>query len=535
MDETTRPTEPPTSAFTWEAARAKLVEARERALKLGGPETIARQRAGGRWTIRERIDHITDPRSFLEVGTVAVHERFDPDGNRLPHTASGYVMGLGQVNGRDVAVGGEDFTVEGGVLEIHHDRLKGGMAGFVEDLAHEYRIPLVMLMEGVGGGVGWEAHAGSPPLVSGINIDPAYKLMGEVPVMAAAMGACAGVTGARLVVSHFSVMTKAACIFAGGPPLVERALGHRIDKFELGGAEVHAVISGVVDNIAEDDADAIRQIKTVLSYLPQNVWEMPPYVPSDDPPGRQDEVLLEIMPEDPKAAYDVRDIIEVIADRGSFFEIGGHRAPAFVCGFARFGGYPVGILANNPMHLGGALDGPGSEKKTRFIEFCDTFHMPMIYFVDIPGFMIGLDAERDGTLRKGMRALQALLEANVPMVTVYLHKCYGMAGLATGNASRLNLRLAWPTAEFGGIPIEGGVFSAHRHQIQASDDPSALIAEVEARMRLASSPWKTAEAFGVEEMIDPTETRGMIVKFLKAAQGVIKHNLGPNPRYGARL
>ena len=432
MDSTTQPTEPPTSAFTWEAARAKLVEARERALKLGGPETIARQRAAGRWTIRERIDHITDPGSFLEVGTVAVHDRFDPDGNRLPPTASGYVMGLGQVNGRDVAVGGEDFTVEGGVLEIHHDRLKGGMAGFIEDLAHEYRIPLVMLMEGVGGGVGWEAHAGSPPLVSGISIDPTYKLMGEVPVMAAAMGACAGVTGARLVVSHFSVMTKAACIFAGGPPLVERALGHRINKFELGGAEVHAVISGVVDNIAEDDADAISQIKTVLSYLPQNVWEMPPYVPTDDPPDRQDEVLLEIMPEDPKAAYDVRDIIEVIADRGSFFEIGGHRAPAFVCGFARFGGYPVGILANNPMHLGGALDGPGSEKKTRFIEFCDTFHIPMVYFVDIPGFMIGLDAERDGTLRKGMRALQALLEANVPMVTVYLHKCYGMAGHAHG-------------------------------------------------------------------------------------------------------
>ena len=155
-------------------------------------------------------------------------------------------------------------------------------------------------MEGVGGGVGWEAHQGHAPLVSGIKIDTTYKLMGEVPVMAAAMGACAGVTGARVAVSHFSVMTKAACIFAGGPPLVERALGHRIDKFVLGGVEVHAIISGVVDNIAEDDADAIRQIKTVLSYLPQNVWEMPPYVPTDDPPERQDEVLLEIMPEDQK-------------------------------------------------------------------------------------------------------------------------------------------------------------------------------------------------------------------------------------------
>ena len=180
------------AGFTWEAARTKLVEARERALQLGGPDSVARQRAAGRWTIRERIDYITDPRSFLEVGTVAVHERFDPDGNRLPDTASGYVMGLGQIDGRDVAVGGEDFTVEGGVIDTQHDRLKGGMAGFIEELAHEYRIPLVMLMEGVGGGVGWEAHQGHAPLVSGHKIDVSYKLMGEVPVMAAAMGACAG-------------------------------------------------------------------------------------------------------------------------------------------------------------------------------------------------------------------------------------------------------------------------------------------------------------------------------------------------------
>ena len=521
--------------FTWEAARAKLVEARERALRLGGPETVARQRAGGRWTIRERIDHITDPNSFLEVGTVAVHKRFDADGNPLPDTASGYVMGLGQIDGRDVAVGGEDYTVEGGVLEVHADRLKGGMGGFLEELAHEYRIPLVMLMEGVGGGVGWEAHQDYAPLVSGHDFAICYKLMGETPVLVAAMGACAGVTGARVVASHFSVMTKAACIFAGGPPLVERALGHRIDKFELGGAEVHAVASGVVDNIAEDDADAIRQLKTVLSYLPQNVWEMPPYVPTDDPPDRQDDVLLSIMPEDHKAAFDVRDVIEVITDRGSFFEIGAHRAPAFVCGFARMGGYPVGILANNSMHLGGALDAPGSEKKTRFIDFCDTFHIPMIYFVDVPGFMIGPAAEREGTLRKGMRALQALYDANVPLVSVYLHKCYGMAGAATGNGNRLNLRLAWPTAEWGDMPIEGGVYTAHRREIQASDDPSSLIAEVEARMRKSASPWKTAEAFGVEEMIDPTETRGIIIRFLKAAQGVIKHSLGPNARYGARL
>ena len=192
-------------------------------------------------------------------------------------------------------------------------------------------------------------------------------------------------------------------------------------------------------------------------------------------------------------------------------------------------------MANNSMHLGGALDAQGSEKKTRFIDFCDTFHLPMVYLVDVPGFMIGSAAEREGTLRKGMRALQAMVEASVPMVSVYLHKAFGMAGLATGNANRLNLRLAWPTAEWGDMPIEGGVFAAHRREIQSAPDPDALRTQIEDRMREAASPWKTAEAFGVEEMIDPTETRGMIVRFLKASQASIRASLGPKARYGARL
>ncbi|MEE9199621.1 MAG: carboxyl transferase domain-containing protein [Dehalococcoidia bacterium] len=522
--------------FTWEEARKELRSRRERALQQGGPEAVARQHKGGRRTVRERLQELADEGSFFEIGTLASHDRRDAQGNKLEPTSSSYVMGLAEVDGRPVAIGGEDYTVEGGAIEVGHDRIKGGMSGFVEDLAHEYRIPLLMCMEGVGGGVGREEKEGHAPLVSGHSIGRSYQLLGEVPVLAAAMGACAGVTAARVVLSHFTVMTRdTACIFAGGPPIVERALGHRVNKFDLGGAKVHTQVSALIDNVAEDESDALNQLKRVLSYLPQNVWEMPPHIPTDDPPDRRDEILLKILPEDRRRAYDSHDVLEVLVDSGSFFEIGPDWGQALITGLARFGGYPVGVLANNPIHIGGALDAQASQKQTRFIEFCDTFHIPLVYLVDVPGFMIGEPAEREGTLRKGMRALQALIEASVPMVSVYMRKAFGMAGLATANADRLNLRVAWPTAEWGDMPIEGGVFAAHRREIEAAPNPDALRAEIEARMLEAASPWKTAEAFGVEEMIDPTETRGFVTRFIKASQGSIRTALGPKPRFGIRI
>ena len=200
--------------------------------------------------------------------------------------------------------------------------------------------------------------------------------------------------------------------------MVQRALGQRIHKFDLGGARVHAQGSGMVDNAAADESDALDQMKRVLSYLPQNVWEMPPYVNTDDPIDRHDEILMKIIPEDRRRAYDTHDVIEVLADRGSFFEIGPDWGQCLITGLARIGGYPVGILANNPMHLGGALDALGSQKQTRFIELCDCFHIPLVYLVDVPGFMIGEAAEREATLRRGMRALQAMVEATVASMKV---------------------------------------------------------------------------------------------------------------------
>ena len=521
--------------FTWAEARADLKKRRDRALLHGGENAVERQRKAGRGLVRERIADLVDPYTFREIGTMAIDRRYDSQGQELEPTSAGYVMGLGEVDGRPVAVGGEDFTVSAGHT-VGLDRGKGGIGGFVEDLAHEYRIPLMMCMEGVGGGVSQQASGGHAPLVSSASFGRPFQLLGEVPVITAAMGACAGGTAARLILSHFNCMTReTACVFAGGPPVVERALGHPINKFDLGGAEIHTKISGMVDNVAEDEQDAIRQMKRFLSYMPQNVWEAPERVDLGDPPDRDIEVILDLMPEDRRRAYDSHDIVTALVDQGSFFEISPDWGKAMVVGLARFDGYPVGILAHNPMHLGGALDAQGAQKQARFTEVCDTFHIPIVYLVDVPGFMIGAAAEREGTLRKGMRALQVLMEATVPMITIHTRKAFGMACNATSNPDRLSLRVAWPSAEWGDMPIEGGVAAAFRREIQSAPNPDVYRREIEERMLKDASPWGTAEAFGVEEIIDPVETRAFICHFIKAAQGYIRSRLGPKQKVGIRI
>ncbi len=523
-------------AFTWQQAREELASRRQRALQHGGEAAVARQRKAGRMLIRERIDYITDDGSFTEVGTMAVNRAKDGAGNELPPTASAYICGLATIDGRDVAIGGEDFTVNAGAAGHALDRSKGGMGGFVEKMAHEYRIPMIRSVEGAGGGVADQMEKGHAPLVSLYSFGPTFRLLGEVPLLTAALGPCAGAAAALVCASHFSVMSKdTACLFAGGPPVVSRALGRRIDKFELGGWEVHGKVSGVVDNVAENEKDAMDQIRRVLSYLPQNVWELPPFVETDDPVDRRGEELLKIIPENRRRPYQMQKVIDAIVDRGSFFEIGNAWARSLITGFARVGGYVVGVIANNPMSLGGAFDGPAAQKQTRFVELCDTFHIPLFFLVDVPGFMIGPAAEADGVLRKGTRAIQATMDTTVPIVTVHVRKAYGMACNATTNPEGLCLRLAWPTAEWGDMPIEGGVEAGFRREIESAPDPEKRRAEIEERLLEQASPWYTAEAFGVEEMIDPAETRWYVWRFLKAAQGALRTQLGPRERVGIRI
>lgn len=511
----------------WEEKLSSFEGRRKRARELGGQRRVDRAHQAGRYTIRDRLERATD--TFSEIGEFATYDDVDALGSLRSQISASYVMGLGKFAGRHVAIGGEDFTVRAGAPQTYLDRMKGGLGGFVEDLAHEYRIPLVMFMEGVGGDVAAQGEKGHSYLVSSPSWKRSYELLSEVPVLAMVSGASAGGTAGRTVLSHFSVMTKDSVFFAGGPPLVKRATGKDLTKEELGGAKI-ATRSGAIDNLAQDEDDAIAQMKTFLSYLPQNVWEMPPRVDCTDPVDRPLDEIFDVLPTNGRKPYKTVDVINPIVDRGSFFEIGRYWGKAVTTGLARIDGIPVGVVASNPMHLGGAMDAQAAEKQIRFVDMCSTFHLPIVYLVDVPGFMIGPDAEKGNVVRWGMRAIQSLIEAEVPLVTIQVRKAYGMAVSATANPDGLNLRIAWPTAEWGDLPVEGGVDAGFHREIQESGDPEAYRAAVRQRMTDLADPWRTVEAFGVEAMIDPRETRVMVADFLNASLHKLRTDLGPQKR-----
>jgi len=514
--------------FTWQGALDELARRRAAAQELGGPERIARQHASGKLTIRERIDRLCE--DFQEVGGLAAFPETDSAGNVVGTLPSTYVCGLGTVDGRPVAIGGEDFTVRAGAPQMYLDRMKGGLGGFVEDLAHEYRIPLLLLDEGIGGDVASQDAKGHAYLVSSVSWRRSFELLTEVPVLTAVVGPAAGGNAGRAVLSHFSVMTEGSVVFAGGPPVVKRSLGLDVDKHDLGGIEVHTRLSGTIDNPARDEEDAFAQLRRVLSYLPQNVWELPPRGDRSDPVDRVADELLEIVPENRKRAYDPSLVVEAIVDRESFFAMGPDWGRAVLTGFARIDGIPIGVVASNPMVSGGALDGAAAEKQIRFVDLCSVFHLPILYLCDVPGFMVGPEAERGNVVRLGMRAIQSLITAEVPVITIQVRKAYGMAVSATAVPDRLGLRLAWPSGEWGDMPIEGGVDAGFRREIEEADDPAARRREIEARLLEAASPWRTAEAFGVEDVIDPRETRPVVARFLNAALGGLATALGPQRR-----
>lgn len=515
-------------SFTWESALEELERRRAQARELGGERRVQRAHDEGRFTIRERIERSTS--WFSEVGELAAYEDVDATGRVLGKLPASYVCGLGEFGGRTVAIGGEDFTVRGGAPQTYLARMKGGLGGFVEDLAHDYRIPLVLFLEGIGGDVAAQAEKGYAYLVSSLSMMRPFELMSEVPVLGMVSGAAAGGTAGRTVVTHFSVMTKDSVMFAGGPPLVKRALGVDVGKDELGGARLQTSVSGGVDNLAEDEDDAVEQMRTVLGYLPQNVWELPARGDRSDPADRIVEELLKIIPENRRQPYKVDKMIEAIVDADSFFEVGPKWGRSVTTGFARMDGIPVGVVASNPRYLGGAIDARAAEKQIRFVDTCSTFHLPIVYFVDVPGFMVGTEAEKAGTLRWGMRAVQSLIFAEVPVITVQVRKAFGMAVSATSSPDGLGLRIAWPSGEWGDLPVEGGVEAGFRREIEAADDPVEYRRIVEERMLAMADPFRTAEHFGVEHMIDPRETRAVVCRFLNASLHRLVTTLGPPQR-----
>jgi len=498
------------------------------ASQMGGPENVERHRQAGRLNVRERIDKLLDKGSFREKGAIAGVPSYE--GERLVKLLpSNFIMGTGRIDNRRVVVGGDDFTIRGGAA----DAAIGRKAPYAERMALELRLPMIRLVDGTGGG-------GSVKFLERMDrtyvpANPAMEimeaLMSTVPVVSAALGSVAGLGAARVVFSHFSIMPKkTAQLFVAGPPLVEAATGKKVEKEELGGSQIHTRGFGSVDNEVESEEEAFAHIRRFLSYLPDSVYEIPPVKEAADPPDRREEELIRIIPKNKRLPYNVRRILELVLDRGTFFEIGAKHGRSMVTGLARLLGRPVGIMANDPRFYGGAITAAAADKMIRFIDMCDTFHLPVVYFVDNPGFMIGVEAEKEGTIRFGARFIFAVYQATVPWCSIILRRVFGVAGAAHGHHARLNLRYAWPSGDWGSLPIAGGVQAAYRRQIEAAEDPQALREEIERRLSKVTSPFLTAEMFGIEEIIDPRDTRPILCEWIEAAYRLLPSELGPKKR-----
>ena len=497
---------------------------------MGGEERVARHVEAGRLPVRERILRLLDPGSFREVGTLAGKVEYDDEGRIESYTPSNFVTGRGAIDGRPVVIGCDDFSVRGGAA----DGAVGNKMGWSEKTARELRLPVVRLVDGTGGGgsvkTNTEIKRSYVPALPDWEVSVA--LMSQVPVVAAALGPVAGMGAARVAASHFSVMVRETSqLFVAGPPVVARAFGREVGKEELGGSAIHAHGSGAVDNEVASEDEAFAEIRRFLSYLPSSVWEAPPRVEPEDDPERREESLLAIIPRDRRKVYDTRKLVGLVLDRGSFFEMGRHFGRPLVTGFARLDGIPVGVMANDPRFGAGSIDAEAGEKMSRFVDLCDTFHLPVVNFVDNPGFMVGVEAEKRGTIRKGVRALTAVYQASVPWCSVIVRKAFGVAGAGHHDFSRASPRYAWPSGEWGSLPIEGGVEAAFKRVIAASEDPEAKRRELEAELESLRDPLLTAEVFGVEEIIDPRDTRPLLVAFARRAFEIVQAGpRGPKAR-----
>jgi acetyl-CoA carboxylase carboxyltransferase component len=511
--------------MSWKPEVEGIERRRELAAEHGGREAVEKQHARGRLAVRERIEALLDPGSFREEGGIAGQSELDAEGRLLSFRPANVVVGVGRIEGRPVVVCGDDFTVAG----ASYSQLGLQKAAWADQLAARRRIPLVRLLEAGGARITGTSSARGR---SGYNLTsdprsnlPLVEALATVPVVSAALGPVAGFPAAKLVASHLSLMTReTAQVLVGGPALVERALRQKVSKEELGGAEVQ-LRNGVVDNAAADEGDAFRQIRAFLGYLPGSVFEPAPRAPTGDPPGREEEALLEIVPRNRRRAYKMRRLVELVVDRGSFFEMGALHGRTQITGLARLDGHPVGILANDPMIYGGAMTADGARKVRRFVDLCDAFHLPVVSFMDEPGFAIGVEAERAGTIRHGVEALFAVLQSEVPWFALVVRKSFGVAaGIHLGPGCTA---VAWPSAEFGAMPVEGGVAIGFRREIEAAPDPEARRRELEDEIAAAQSVFPRAEEFGVHDLIDPRKTRPLLCTWLSEVQPQLRGLAAP--------
>ena len=505
--------------MTWKPELDELAKRTAMAHQMGGADKVKRQHDAGRLTVRERITRLVDAGSFHEVGALSGIGEYDTDGHIQQVTPANCVFGRGRIASRPVVVVGDDFTVRGGSA----DASIAAKPLMAEDMASDFRLPIIRIIEGSGGGgsVKTIETKGASNLPGGIGESSRgfYKMtanLAEVPVVGLGLGSVAGLGAARLAASHFSVMTRNSAMFVAGPPLVAR-LGQALSKQELGGADIQTK-SGAIDNMVETEEEAFEQARRFLSYLPQSVHGVPPVLPRSDDPERADEFLMKAVPRNRRSVYKMRPIIDAVVDHGSFFEMGANFGRSIIAGLARIDGHPVLLLASDPYHYGGAWSADTCQKVIRFVDLAETFHLPVVYLMDCPGFMIGLEAERSATIRLGVRAMAAMSQTTVPWCTVIVRNAFGVAGAAHKPFNRLSLRYAWLSAYWGSLPLEGGIEAAYRADIEAAADPKAELLKIEARLNALRSPFRSAEKFWVEEIIDPRQTRRLLVDFAHLAE-----------------
>ena len=490
-----------------------LAERRERAKLGGGEEKIAKQHEAGKLTARERIDLLIDDGTFCEFGIHAQphFSQVAMAGREAP--ADGVITGYGRVDGRMVAVCAYDFTVMAGSMgmtgELKVTRLR--------ELALTKRMPMVWLLDSAGARI--QEAVGSLFAGSGHLFREEVIASGVIPQVAALMGPCAAGTAYIPGLADFVPMVKGRGSMAlAGPHLVRAAIGENVTQEELGGSRVHCRVSGVGDMEVESDEECIAAIKEYLSYFPSHNQEPAPVIETSDPVDRMDEELLDVLPDSNRKPYDMYEVIRRIVDDGKYLDIKRQFAKTIITVLARMGGRPVGIVANQPKQLGGILDNDSADKAARFVNLCDAFGIPLVFLQDVPGFMVGTKVEAAGIIRHGAKMLHAVANATVPKITVVTRKAYG-AGyyVMNGRAYEPDLIVAWPSAEISVMGAEGAVEIVMRRQVEEADDPAAMKAQLIEEYRKIIDVYRAASNFLIDDVIDPRETRPVVIKALEMA------------------
>ena len=505
----------------WDPELEELDHRRELAARMGGEERVARQHAAGRLTVRERIERLVDKDSFAEVGGLTGSATYDEDGALTDLTPTNFVTGRARIDGRRVVVAADDFTVRGGAADasIHEKQV------YAERMAGELGVPLLRLIDGTGGGGSvktLEDH-GRTYVPHNPGWDQVVDNLARIPVVALALGPVAGLGAARLVSSHVAIGVRGiAQVFVAGPAVVEAGMGESVDKEALGGIDVVAR-AGTVDLVVDTEDEAFAATRRVLSYLPPNAQLLPARATDvGDDPQRSEDALRTVVPRDRRAPYDVRRLMTSVFDEGSVLELGRTFARSTVTALARLDGWPVAVLSSDPKVYGGGMTADGADKMTRFVDLAETFRLPVVHLVDQPGFVIGSTAERAGTIRHGARALAAVYQSTVPWASVLIRRVFGVAGAAHRPHHRHTFRIAWPSGDWGSLPVEGGLEVAFKRMLaEAGDEAATLKAEIAERLEAVRSPYRTAEAFLVEDVVDPAQTRPLLCDWVESAYDVL--------------